>query len=471
MAIAITALTSSFTATDAASYTTASVTPSANVWLVVDVMTAKASPVGDPTISGLSLTWTKEGHQDTFQTNRRITRFYAWTGSSPGSGAITFDYGGVTHLGSAWHVYEISGANTTDPFVQTVGSDGGGASATSVSVTLSAFADSNNRPLISKLHVIQQAATQEGGYTEFGDVTGAGPAIGFAIAYHATATDTTPSYTWGTATGSYSALASEIAIAAAGGTNINAVTLSATPSLPAASLTHSLTAATLTATPTQPAATLRSDLTAATLTVTPSQPAARLDHRVLAALLTVTPSFPTASVQIADIRAVTLTITPTLPAASLSSTQNVTAVTLTATPSLPQARVDHNLSAATLTASPTLPTAALVSQITAALLQVSPSLPAATLVHSLSAATLTATPTLPAAALRNDILAVTLTITPSQPAASLVAGDVQAVTLIIAPTFPRAGVIKEVNGPIVHATDGRWMKWVNLRQIDQVRGE
>jgi hypothetical protein len=143
-----------------------------------------------------------------------MKRAYAWTGTTPGSGAITADYGQeITSW--TWAVYEITGASSTDPFIQTVGATPGGGD-TSVTVTLSAFSDSANRPLIAAEHATAEASTEEGGYTEIADQTITGNDMGFAVAWHSTTTDTTPSYSWTTVTSNRIGIASEIAIGNAG---------------------------------------------------------------------------------------------------------------------------------------------------------------------------------------------------------------------------------------------------------------
>jgi hypothetical protein len=208
-------LTSSFDNVDRTSYTTASISPTANRWLVVDTYGRQDTGPSTPTVSGLSLTWVAEHTKIDAALDHVVQRAYANTGGSPGSGTITINYG-ATHVGCAWIAYELSSdVDASDPFVQTLSNESIG---TSISVTLAAFSSGNNRPLICAFHRATEASAQEAGYTEIGDVNGTSPAAGFAAAIHETATDTVPSYSWVTNVSPNLAIASEIRTAAGGGT-------------------------------------------------------------------------------------------------------------------------------------------------------------------------------------------------------------------------------------------------------------
>lgn len=210
-------LTSSYNNVDATSFATASISPTASRWLVADVWSRDdVGSIAAPTITGLSLSWTTEHTKIPAAGTHQVTRAYAATGGSPGSGAITFNFGAATHDGCAWIVYELSSdVDAADPFVQSVSIDVTG---TSISVTLAAFGSSDNRPLICAAHRANEISNPEAGYTEIGDVSGTGPDEGFAAAYHGTTTDTTPSYSWVTNTSPCIAIASEIKAAIVAGT-------------------------------------------------------------------------------------------------------------------------------------------------------------------------------------------------------------------------------------------------------------
>jgi hypothetical protein len=224
MAIAITALTSSYDNVDRTTYTTASVSPTASRWLVLDTFARFAGAQPTPVVSGLSLTWVTELTVTDFNNAlMRLGRYYAWTGAAPGSGTISIDYSPTTMIGAGWVVYEMSGANTSDPFVQSVGVDPN-TTDTSTTVTLSAFGNAANRPVISSFHNRfdegSDPDTTPSAYTELADVFGANPSCSFAVAWNSANTDTTPSYSWLTSVNLHMALASEIADAGAAGSTV-----------------------------------------------------------------------------------------------------------------------------------------------------------------------------------------------------------------------------------------------------------
>lgn len=212
MSLAPTVLTSSYNNADQASYTTASISPGGERYLCLEVFSSRTAPTAVPTISGLSLTWIQEATVSITPaaSEHRLTRFYARTPVSPGSGTITIDFGAATQGGCAWAVLELSAdIDHVDPFVQSLTANPG-TSAANISVTLAAYNSANNRPLIAIWHLTNEASAEEAGYTELVDHNGATPNSGFAVAYHPTSADTTPSYSWVTATTSRLAIASEM---------------------------------------------------------------------------------------------------------------------------------------------------------------------------------------------------------------------------------------------------------------------
>jgi hypothetical protein len=101
-----TILTNNGSAVDAALFTTASISPTANSLLVACIGVTKSGTPENPTASGLSLTWSAiDGGTDT---NQRIKVFATLAGASPGSGAVTFDFGGTNQDGCVWGVLEIA---------------------------------------------------------------------------------------------------------------------------------------------------------------------------------------------------------------------------------------------------------------------------------------------------------------------------------------------------------------------------
>lgn len=248
MAVDPTHLTSSYDNVDRTAYTTASISPTASRWLVIDVANAKAAVPEIPTVTGLSLTWTQEATvaSAAVSQDRRSTRVYAWTGASPGSGALTITFS-ATQTGCAWIVYELGAdVDTSDPFVQTA-TTSSDAAGTSASVALAAFGSANNRPLICAVHAANEVSTPEAGYTEIGDVNSNAPILGFAAAFHGSSTDTSPSYSWASSTTTNAAIASEIKAAASGGATVTPSAIAATVATPATgpSASSTISAATI----------------------------------------------------------------------------------------------------------------------------------------------------------------------------------------------------------------------------------
>lgn len=153
MAIVISNLTAGVNTSTASSFNTASVSPSANNLILLSVScrrTDSTQPVA-PTVTGNGLTWVKvnEIYFDTDSTSRKSLFVFRAMGSSPSSGAITMDYGAQSITQTTWQVNQASGVDTS-------GTNGSGAivqSATNkdevsgggtLTVTLSAFSNSNN---------------------------------------------------------------------------------------------------------------------------------------------------------------------------------------------------------------------------------------------------------------------------------------------------------------------------------------
>lgn len=147
MAVSASNLATTGSNTDATSYATASITPGADKLVLAWVYSIAATTPNTPTASGNSLTWVEIDNQLDKDSLRRLTLFRAM-GSSPSSGAVTFDFGGQTQTGCGWSVIEYTGMDTT-------GTNGSGAivqsaknasvgTATSLTVTLAAFSSTNN---------------------------------------------------------------------------------------------------------------------------------------------------------------------------------------------------------------------------------------------------------------------------------------------------------------------------------------
>lgn len=129
-------------------YSTASTTPSAGKLVLCAVASSKASTPDLPTVSGCGLTWVQVATVlfDTVGTpTKRVTLFRAQ--GTPSSGAVTANFGGVAQTGCNIFVCEIGpvdqgGTNGSAAVVQSA--TNAVDSATSITVTLSAFGNSSN---------------------------------------------------------------------------------------------------------------------------------------------------------------------------------------------------------------------------------------------------------------------------------------------------------------------------------------
>ena len=145
MSIAHAALTGSTSATDGTSFTTASITPTANALVIATVHGRRASgDMPSPTLSGNGLTWVEVGNDDS--AGNRQTAIFRALGASPSAGAVTINYGAVTATECSWSISEFtgidtSGTNGSGAVVQFVTATG---SSTESSVTLAALASTSN---------------------------------------------------------------------------------------------------------------------------------------------------------------------------------------------------------------------------------------------------------------------------------------------------------------------------------------
>ncbi|MBI2011079.1 MAG: IPT/TIG domain-containing protein [Candidatus Colwellbacteria bacterium] len=172
-AVTVTGLTSAYDGVNRTSYSTASITPSANKLILVSLVTRGGTV--NPTVSGNGLTW------DTVKIEGEGLNMALWVfrsmGASPSTGSITFNFGAETQSAAAWSVDEFSnmdtgGTNGSGAIVQSVGNTVTG---TSITVTLAAFSDVNNATFGAVVHNRNEAHTQGDGFTKVSDVSGASP--------------------------------------------------------------------------------------------------------------------------------------------------------------------------------------------------------------------------------------------------------------------------------------------------------
>lgn len=221
MAITASHLTDGYSGTDANSYATASVSPTANSLVLLKVYHALSTgSITTPTASGAGLTFTAvQTLTQGADPVRRITIFRGLS-ASPSSGAITIDFGGQTQDNCTWSVDEFAGIDTS-------GSNGSGAivqsgtesknnssPGTGVTVTLSAFADANNAAYGSIRASNTTTDTIVGsGFSSLEDKTGS--ESGTHTTEWKNSQDTTVDWTWESSTRTAMAIGIEVAIAPA----------------------------------------------------------------------------------------------------------------------------------------------------------------------------------------------------------------------------------------------------------------
>jgi hypothetical protein len=220
-----TLLTSGISATAGTSHVTASISPTANRLIVLDVISDyNAGSAPDPSASGAGMTWTKVLSISDSAAGINLCRFRAMS-ASPGSGAITIS-NATSSPGRGWAITEVSdvdtsGTNGANAIVQTVSNFNDTGSVNTVTATLAAFSSADNGALA--VHGFfnaapVRAATPDTGWTETSENTmlfsGNVFALGIETQWRAD-NDTTALATWA-GNGAVYAIASEIKAAAAG---------------------------------------------------------------------------------------------------------------------------------------------------------------------------------------------------------------------------------------------------------------
>jgi hypothetical protein len=235
MAFSVTSKTVGGSGTAASSYTTASITPTANRLLII-FATSKSSfsTVNQPNVSGNGLTWNLIRFRDNgaFQ----LSAFWANTGASPSAGSITIDFAGQEQQRCGWSVFEMDGADLSTPIVQSARNTG--LFDTAMSTTLAAFADPTNNAGVMGYGIEQaNTITLESGWTQIhNNTSGVRKATGWR-----TGEDTSPSATQ-SAAGTWASISFEVKAAT--------VPVVVTPSTLALTLTTYAPTVTIALTPT-----------------------------------------------------------------------------------------------------------------------------------------------------------------------------------------------------------------------------
>jgi len=206
MPVTTTLLTSAYNTADQTSYTTASISPSAGVPILLFVSSRQASAVPPTSVSGCSLTWEQTANVGGGSHN--ISLYHA--SGTPTTGAITIDYGAATQTGGAWSIVELEnsdpGSNGASAIIQSNAVSGSGVS--SIGVSLAAFADTNNATIGFFSVQLNEALVNEAGYTVLSNDYGSPPSMGNMLEFY-NAPDTSVGASW-SANDIYRAIVAEI---------------------------------------------------------------------------------------------------------------------------------------------------------------------------------------------------------------------------------------------------------------------
>lgn len=181
MAITQSLLTSGSSTTDAQTYDTASITPTADKPVIMGVVSRIAAGTENNstvTVDGCSLTWdtpitTRYGAASGTGAAKRVTVIRG-IGASPTTGVITITITGTGNLRCCWGVVQLDGdIDSTDTIVQSAVNQTTGASAPfTLTVTLAALGDATNNAVLAFFGNDDDASTFTEGadYTELFDV-------------------------------------------------------------------------------------------------------------------------------------------------------------------------------------------------------------------------------------------------------------------------------------------------------------
>ncbi len=197
------------------SYAMTAFTPSANSVLILFVGASDTLATGS--VTGGSLTWTKIG-STTLGGADTLYLFRAATGASPASTTVTFDCTGDAASGALMQVYQVTGANTSSPIVQSKFSAAGGVTGTNATVSLTSAAVTTSAIIAAHFNTLTAPmSTAPTGFTEGNfDDTYNTPRHSMAGAYKATGF-TSQAITFTSASSTYAIAAVEVAVMTTGG--------------------------------------------------------------------------------------------------------------------------------------------------------------------------------------------------------------------------------------------------------------
>lgn len=203
--ITVSSLTASSSTADATSFATASVSPGANRLILAVISTAAGSAPNAPTATGNGLTWSQVATNNYVAGNRRVTVLRAM-GSSPSSGAITFDFAGQTQTSAVWSIVQLTNVNTSGSggsgaIVQSSTSTVGAGVSSVPAPTLSAFENAANFNVTIISGDISGTVTPDGDFTELTDTNIGSGNVTMDVQYAANQTTNTSTLSTTTSAG------------------------------------------------------------------------------------------------------------------------------------------------------------------------------------------------------------------------------------------------------------------------------
>lgn len=134
------------------SVATASISPASNALVIVSVSSRNASatpPATIPTVTGASGTWVQIATVSDGSAGARTVTLFRDLSASPGSGALTIDFAGVSQGSIAWSIEQFQNTDTTGThgsgaIVQNGTANPATGTTTSLLITLPAFGSTNN---------------------------------------------------------------------------------------------------------------------------------------------------------------------------------------------------------------------------------------------------------------------------------------------------------------------------------------
>lgn len=213
MAITVTSRGTVCTNADSSTYDIASVALTTDRVYIAFVYSSIASGTA-PSVTGIAvqsgtgtLTMTKRtttGDSETFSGG--VRRVECWYGKCSASGTATMRATlDATSTNTSMQIFELDGGKTTgtngaDAIVQAPCKTNGSSSTTSLTISMSSFSSSDNRPISFIVHRANEATTADGGgaYTELFDGSHNNPSGGVQVQWHSSSADTSPDASWAT---------------------------------------------------------------------------------------------------------------------------------------------------------------------------------------------------------------------------------------------------------------------------------